>query len=62
MKKFRVCIGSNDGETVAKSHMGDTRYFHIYDIFENLENIFLEKRINIARDMEHAKIDKMMLN
>jgi len=59
MKIIRICIGSNDGETVAKSHMGDTRFFHIYDIFENLDNRFIEKRINIARDMEHAKADKM---
>ena len=59
MDKIRLCIGSNDGETVAGSHMGDTKTFFIYDLFENVENMFIEKRDNIARDMEHAKEDKM---
>ena len=58
MKKIRVCIGTNDRETLAKSHMGDTDFFHIYDIFENATNEFIEMRPNTARDMEHAKSDK----
>ncbi len=59
MEKFRVCIGSNDGQNIAKTHMGDTDFFYIYDLFENAENTFIEKRINIAKEMEHAKADKM---
>ena len=59
MKKIRTCIGSNDGENIAKTHMGDTECFYIYDLFENSENKFIEKRINSAIDMEHAKADKM---
>jgi predicted Fe-Mo cluster-binding NifX family protein len=59
MIKIRLCIGSNDSENIAKTHMGDTEYFYIYDLFENSENKFIEKRINIAKDMEHAKADKM---
>ena len=59
MRKIRLCIGSNDGENIAKTHMGDTECFYIYDLFENSENKFIEKRINIAKDMEHAKADKM---
>lgn len=59
MREFRICIGSNDGENIAKTHMGDTECFYIYDLFENSENRFVEKRINIAKDMEHAKADKM---
>jgi len=59
MKKIRLCIGSNDGEIIAKTHMGDTECFHIYDLFDNSENKFIEKRINIAKDMEHATADKM---
>jgi hypothetical protein len=39
--------------------MGDTECFYIYDLFENSENEFIEKRTNIARDMEHAKAEKM---
>jgi len=59
MKNFRLCIGSNDGDNIAKTHMGDTECFYIYDLFENSENKFIEKRINIAKNMEHAKSDKM---
>jgi predicted Fe-Mo cluster-binding NifX family protein len=59
MRKIRLCIGSNDGENIAKTHMGDTESFYIYDIIENSGNKFIEKRINIAKDMEHAKTDKM---
>ena len=44
MKKIRLCIGSNDGENVAKTHMGDTEYFYIYDLFESSEHL---------RDTEH---------
>ena len=59
MRKFRVCLGSSDGENIAKTHMGDTECFYIYDLLENSENKLIEKRINIARDMGHAKADKM---
>lgn len=59
MKKIRICIGSNDSENIAKTHMGDTDYFLIYDLFENSESKFVEKRTNVAKDMEHAKADKM---
>lgn len=59
MRKIRLCIGSRDGENISKTHMGDTESFYIYDLFENSENTFIEKRFNIAKDMEHAKADKM---
>ncbi len=59
MRKFRVCIGSNDDENMADTHMGDTRRFHIYDLFENSESVFVDKRGNVAREMDHAKADKM---
>ncbi len=59
MKKIRLCIGSNDGNNIAKTHMGDTEYFYIYDIFENSEHLFIEKRANTSKNMEHAKVEKM---
>jgi hypothetical protein len=59
MKKIRLCIGSNDGKNIADTHMGDTECFYIYDIFENSEAEFIEKRDNIVRDMDHADADKM---
>jgi len=59
MKKFRLCIGSNDGNNVANTHMGDTEYFYIYDIFTASRHVFVEKRINTSKNMEHAKVEKM---
>ena len=59
MKKIRLCIGSNDGNCVAKTHMGDTEYFYIYDILENSEPLFIEKRKNTSKNMEHDKVKKM---
>jgi len=59
MKKIRLCIGSNDGENIAKTHMGETECFYIYDLFENSASKFIEKRINIAKELEHAKVEKM---
>ncbi len=59
MKKIRVCIGSNDGDTIAATHMGDTEYFCIYDISEASGSTFLDKRENSARDHPHAGREKM---
>ncbi len=57
--RIRLCIGTNDGETIAKTHMGDTGVFHIYDIYENSDSKFIEKRENIAKEMEHDTTNKM---
>ncbi len=60
MNKIRLCIGSNDGENIAETHMGDTECFYIYDYFENSTSQFVEKRINIAKDIkEHVSTEKM---
>ncbi|MBN1625357.1 MAG: hypothetical protein JW944_02435, partial [Deltaproteobacteria bacterium] len=59
--KIRLCIGSNDGENIAKTHMGDTESFYIYDLFENTGNEFIEKRGNTVRDMDHANPEKMKI-
>ena len=59
MNKIRLCIGSNDGNNIAKTHMGDTEYFYIYDIFADSNHVFVEKRTNTAKNMGHAKIEKM---
>ena len=59
MKKIRLCIGTNDGKNIAKTHMGDTRYFYIYDLFENSEYEFIGDRINTVKNMDHAKPEKM---
>eukprot|EP01156_Anaeramoeba_ignava_P000148 Anaeramoba_ignava/a101622_8.p1 GENE.a101622_8~~a101622_8.p1 ORF type:complete len:134 (+),score=7.11 a101622_8:204-605(+) len=59
MDSLRVCIGSNDGENIAASHLGDTADFHIYDITKSLGAVFVEKRKNTAKEAEHSKLSKM---
>ncbi len=59
MEKIRICIGSNDGVTIASTHMGDTRSFLIYDLDAAGTTVHVGQRKNRARDLEHAKSDKM---
>lgn len=59
MRKFRICIGSDDGETMAMTHLGDTERFYCYDLVDSSASLFIGKRVNAARDMEHAQSDKM---
>ncbi|MCK5913932.1 MAG: hypothetical protein KAG12_08620 [Desulfuromusa sp.] len=59
MRTLRICIGSNDGNTIAKTHMGDTDSFYIYDLVETGESLFVDQRKNLAKDMDHAQSDKM---
>lgn len=59
MQKVRICIGSNDGETIAQTHMGDTKYFYLYDLEATQGHAFVVKRSNTAQDMGHDVADKM---
>lgn len=59
MNALRVCVGSNDGRHIAETHMGDTDFFVIYDIYPGSESSFVEQRKNEAKDLDHAKSDKM---
>ena len=59
MRKLRICIGSNDGENLAPTHMGDTEFFYLYDFVEDTEGSFVERRKNVARNMDHAQSDKI---
>lgn len=58
MRTMRICIGSQDGETIAATHMGDTNHFYLYDL-SAAGFTFVEQRNNFAQDMNHAGTDKM---
>ncbi len=59
MDKIRICIGSNDGESIARSHMGDTKQFLIFDILKNSEMDTVDTRVNVAIDLDHSASNKM---
>lgn len=59
MRTLRICIGSNDGENIATTHMGDTDCFLIYDLMEDAGSTFIGQRKNVAKEMDHAQSDKM---
>ena len=49
---LRIAAGSNDKTSFNISHFGESRYFMIYDIYDDGDIIFKEARINDASDME----------
>ena len=61
MRKIRVCIGSNDGNNIASTHLGDTEKFYIYDIVDRGSCELVDSRPNCAKTMAHATTDKMAL-
>jgi len=48
MKKIRIALGSNDGENISPSHMGMAEDFYVYDLFEDGNSTFIEKRRNTS--------------
>ncbi|MBN2312401.1 MAG: hypothetical protein JXM79_00635 [Sedimentisphaerales bacterium] len=61
MKTLRVCVGSNDGTSVAQTHMGDTLRFSIHDVSEDQRTTHIGDRKNTAVDLDHAGADKMKI-
>jgi predicted Fe-Mo cluster-binding NifX family protein len=59
MRHIRIALGSNDGVSVADTHMGDTSCFHVYDLFEDARSEPVDKRDNPALDGGHGKVEKM---
>jgi hypothetical protein len=59
MRKLRISIGSNDGDTMARTHMGDTDKFYCYDLIDSSGSCFVGERTNVVKDMDHAQSDKM---
>ncbi len=61
MKKVRIAFGSNDGENIIPSHMGMAEYFYVYDLFEDGNFNFIEKRKNTSPKVEvkHGLPEKM---
>jgi hypothetical protein len=48
MRKIRVALGSNDGETIIPDHMGTAKDFYVFDLFEDGRSVLVEKRKNTS--------------
>ena len=62
MKKIRIALGSNDGETLVSDHMGTARDFYVFDLFEDGHLISVEKRANTSpqeSEGEHGSVQKL---
>ncbi len=59
METVRVAIASNDGTTLAHSHMGDATSFLVYDISRGAAPVRIAVRDNTVRHMGHAGSGKM---
>jgi predicted Fe-Mo cluster-binding NifX family protein len=60
MKRLRIALGSDDGVNIILNHMGESKYFLIYDLFEDGQFELVEKRENLSGESEkHADENKM---
>ncbi len=59
MEKLKVAIGSNDGKSINKGHMGESKYFYIYEVYDNGNFREIDKRINnTPEEKKHADENK----
>jgi hypothetical protein len=64
MRKIRVVLGSNDGETIISDHMGTAKDFYIFDLFEDGRSVIVEKRKNTSpaedeNESKHGDVRKL---
>ena len=55
MRKIRIALGSNDGETLVPDHMGMATYFYVYDLFEDGRWEPVERRLNTSPKSEKGR-------
>lgn len=53
MRKLRLALGSNDGNEIINGHMGEAKYFYIYEIDESGKYSLIAKRVNNSPREEH---------
>lgn len=61
MNKIRISFGSNNGKRIVPTHMGMAEYFYIYDLFEDGNTNFVEKRKSTSTKVndKHGLQEKM---
>lgn len=58
--KIKIAIGTKDGIKISPTHLGDSEYFYVYELFEDKRYNLIEKVKNPCYGKnEHASKDKM---
>lgn len=63
MDKIRFVFGTDDKKKIKKTHFGDSKFFHIYDVFENGDFDLIEVKENAAKEEDevHGGKHKMQM-
>jgi Dinitrogenase iron-molybdenum cofactor. len=56
LRKLRVSFGMENDSTLSNKHFGESNFFLIFDIYENGDYKFLEKRKNTTLDMANENL------
>ena len=60
MKKLRIVIGSNDGRTLVNGHFGESKNFHVYDVFDDGSFLPIDIRENTSKNsLNHGSLSKL---
>ena len=60
MKKLRLALGSDDGDIIIDGHMGEAKYFYIYEIDETGKYSLIDKRANNSPKEDHHGHEKKL--
>jgi len=58
MRTIRIGLGSNDGRTIVKDHMGQAKDFYVFDLSEKGDYRQVDKRSNTSPEEEKHGLDE----
>lgn len=62
MRKLRIVLGSNDGESLINDHMGEAETFYLFDLFEDGHWEPVAQRKNTSpreEEGQHGSVEKL---
>ena len=60
MRKLKLALGSDDGIEIIDGHMGEAKYFYIYEIDETGKYTLIDKRVNNSPKEDHHGDEKKL--
>lgn len=55
MRKLRVAFGMEDDNLLSNEHFGESKFYTIYDIYEDRHYEFVERRENAGKNIEEKE-------